>query len=116
MVEAFGAAVDLWVIRFGSHFVDAQQTVDGRGEFGSELKAFVRDEGSRTFLQGDVVVDEDVGGALAVNLAAVTANMSAWRLKRSVKGETQNVGIPKGCWGQRPKELKNANPRARGIR
>lgn len=46
----------------GCQFVDAQQVVDGGGEFGNELEAVVGDDGGWASPPGDAAVDEVAGG------------------------------------------------------
>lgn len=64
VIDTCGAAVSLRVVRTGGDLVDAQECVDGGGEFGGKLKSIIGDESFRASPRSDVAVDEDDGGEL----------------------------------------------------
>ena len=57
VIDALNAAVGAGMVRACGIFVDAEAFVEGAGEFGAELKAIVRLDGSRVPPERDVAVD-----------------------------------------------------------
>ena len=85
VVLSFDAVVSAGVVGAGREFVYAEQFIYRCWEQGAKLRSVIGQEGGRAPPERDVAVHQDIGVPSAVNSAAVTANMSARRLKRSVK-------------------------------
>lgn len=90
-----------------------QQLVDVGGEFRSELKVVVRDDGSQASSQGDVQVDEDVCGTSGCEFGSGDSEHVG--AAAEMVSEKQDVETPAACKGRRSKEI-NANHHARSIR
>lgn len=108
----FGTADSLWVVRTGGQLIDAEQLVDGGREFEGESEAVVGGEGGRASSQGNVVVDEDVGGAFGVEFSSSDGKHVG--AAAEAVGEMEDAGVSKGCEGQRSGKV-NSNDEASSI-
>ena len=85
MVNAFDAAVTARVVGAGREFANAKKLIYGSCQLGTELRSIVGQEGGRESPDRDVRFTKTLAVPSAMNSAAVTANISARRLKRSAK-------------------------------
>ena len=95
MVHPLNAPVTVRMIVACSNVLHTQQPIYSLCKFGAELQSIVREYGARAPAQGVSLVHQDISCTLHGELSGSDGNMSARRLKRSVK--QQDVGVASWC-------------------
>ena len=95
IVHPLHAPVTVRMIVACSNIVHTQQLIYSLRKFGAELQSVVREYGARAPAQGVSLVHQEICCTLRGELSGSDGNMSARRLKRSVKH--QDVGVASWC-------------------